>query len=240
MGKTIFAGLAAAWSLLACSSPAVAEPATVDQVELLDVEAGEAELELQWIAIPAQDGAGSSLGAGLTAEFAVSDRVALGIEIGAARAGGDTEVEEVSAQIKWVAVAPDEANIGLGLQAAVGYSLEEEAVETELNLIAEAQRGPLGFTANLIFTALPGAGEPVDVRYGLRVDRATSGPVALALEAGGVIAAEGVRGHWIGPALELAPFGEDEGAPSLDFSWFAGLGRDAPDHQLRLEIDWAF
>lgn len=221
------------------ATPLRAETGVVDQVEALDIEAGENELELQLIAFPRQDGDPSYVGGGLTFERGLSDAFALGIEIEFEREGGRFKVDEVTAQAKLVVADPDEGGLGLGIQLAAGYAFEDRKFAMETVLIAALERESWTAAANLIGSAREGRLDAYDLRYAARIDRPLSGGFSIGLEAGGEITSQDPRGHWIGPVIALES-AEGGAMPTIELGAFAGLNRAAPDVQFRLEIDFAF
>lgn len=228
---------AAACCLVA--TPLRAETGVVDQVEALDIEAGENELELQLIVVPRQDGVPSYAAGGLTFERGVSDALALGVEIEFEREDGSLKIDEVTAQAKLAVTDPGDGGLGLGVQLAAGYAFAVRQFAIETVLIAAIERKGWSTAANLIVSAREGRLDAYDLRYAARLDRPLPGGFSIGLESGGEIASQDPRGHWIGPVIALES-AAGSAMPAIELGAFAGLNRATPDMQLRLEIDLAF
>jgi hypothetical protein len=226
--------LAAAWT-----TPATAEGGRVDQLEFLDIEAGESEAEIQYIFADAGPGTDHALG--LTLEFGVNDRLELGVEIGGEKEAGEAfAIEELVFQAKWAAIEPRERTLGLGIQG--GLVLATDSGEVGAEMIAIIQHGlgeDAAVAANLTVEAEPGDWSDRAVSYGVRLNKSLSEQLELGLESGGTLDGDGRGSHFIGPVLAFAT-GEGDGSPTIELSAFAPLSREAPGFQARVEIDFAF
>jgi hypothetical protein len=222
-----------------CTSPARADAGFVDQVERLEVERGEAEIESQTIFVPSQKRFSSSLRGGLTLEYGLSDRLSLGTEFEYEADDGAFDADEIAVQAKWIALDPATATVGFGVQLGAGYAFEDSALGLEATAIAAIDRADWWAALNTTMRTRPGDRSALDVVYAARADRALTDSVALGIEAGGALAADDPRGHWAGPVLS---FGDDSKAalPEVEIGMFAGLNRNSPGVQFRLELDWAF
>ena len=102
------------WALIAFSFTAgqaplsaIAEPARVDQLEFLDIEKGEAELESQTVWASETEDSEAGFMTGLTFEYGLSGRLAVGIEAEFKRPNGDViSLETFSIQAKWASSFP--------------------------------------------------------------------------------------------------------------------------------------
>ena len=232
--RYVAAGLAAG-GLGLCSA---AEEGRVDQVERAEVEAGEAELELQTIHIPPGDGDAAVWVANLTLEYGVSETLALGIEIETeAEDGEDLDIDSVGLQVKWV-TRPDRET-RLGIQSGLFVTADGGQAGSETFLIAETRRGRLDLVANAVIETGPGDWDEVTAGYSLRADHPAGKGLMLGLEAGGGFSGEGDDAHWIGPVLSLWPE-TAETLPAVELSLFLPLTSETPDLQLRLELERAF
>lgn len=208
----------------------------VDQVERLEIEAGEAEVEGQFIHAW-DDADGDLLKAGLTVEYGLSDSLQLGIEIETARPqGASLEVETIGLQAKWSWLDPQNNPLGLGLQSGLTLDPDSGNVGSESFFIAEHQGEAIDLAANIILETEPGEWGDPEIGYALRAERALGETLALAIEAGGGLAGEGKVAHFLGPVLVFAPAGEE--GPAFELSLFAPLSSEAPDLQARLEVDF--
>ena len=225
---------------LAVLSPSLAsaEPALVDQVERLDVERGEAELEWQSVFVSNTEDEESVALHILSGEYAFTDRFSLGFELGATDEDGEEfSAEYLLLQAKFVALDPEEAVIGLGIQASVGPSLKGGENEAELEILGETRLGPLVFAADIAIEAELDAIDDAATRYAVRSDWTQQWGV-IGLEAGGDIDAaesEAPR-HWIGPLVAF----EASETFIVELSYFRGLNHETPDDQFRLLLGATF
>lgn len=222
------------------SRPASADPGVVDQVERLEISKGEIELELQSVLVPSQSRYSASYGGGVTVEFGVSGEFGLGSEVEYEVADGDAEIEEVALQAKWIAVDPETADFGLGVQIGAGYDIEDARFAVEATAIVEVQRPNWIATANVILRALPGERDGEELSYAARADRRLGDDVLIGVEAGGALMSNDPRGHWIGPVLSYSANENMSGVPHIDIGVFTGLNRNSPGFQARVELDWEF
>ena len=220
----------------------------VDQAEMLDVERCAIEVELQNIYLPASNGDDSAWKFAPTFEYGASDTVSVGLEIEFEKQGNERLVfEGFGLQAKWVAVDPDNAPLGLGVQTSLNMD-RHGRIGSETYLIAQTLAEDTSLTANLIYVTEPGDWSEDAFSYVLRADRELSSAISLGAEAGGEISGEYKGRHWIGPILTLSPAAGDEGKdkeqgsaiPAMEFGIFAPLSAKTPDVQFRLELDWEF
>jgi hypothetical protein len=223
---------------IAGASPGFAQTGIVDQVEGLGAEPGATSIEVQTIWVPEQQGDRSFLTGGITVEHAVSSWIIVGTEIEYERANG-LKIEEIAGQVKLTAIDPADALIGLGAQLSVGYAIDDDALAFEAALIAAIERERWSGAVNLVVEARDGDLSRYDLRYALRADHDVADGLAIGIEAGGELASEDARGHWIGPVLTV---GDDDGGllPEIELSAFTALNGASPDMQLRLELEWGF
>lgn len=216
------------------SAPSFAEPALVDQVERLDVERGEAELELQSIYAVAAVGEGSIYRHIFSGEYGLSNRISLGFELGAdAQAGAALSAQYVLLQAKFIAFDPRSSPFGLGVQASLGQSLNSDGGEAELEILAEKNVGAFAFASDVTIERELRAGAQPLYHYALRSDWRRPWGV-LGLEAGGDLSApeDGAGRHWFGPLVAF-----QAKAFSVELSYFRGLNDETPDDQFRIQID---
>lgn len=232
---TVAAALAAAMVL----SPGVAraEAGLVDQVETLEFERGELEAEGQFVHAR-RDGEDTLL-MGATLEYAVSDSIQFGLEVEGERETDETfSVEGLGLQIKWIALDPAEYPLGLGIQSAAVLDPSSGAIGTETFFIAESRAGEFDLAANLVVNTDPDDFSDISVSYAARTDRELSARVSLGIEAGGALSGEGQGSHFLGPVIALGLAEENEA--EIELGVFLPLSEEAPDLQLRLELDFAF
>jgi len=219
----------------------IAEPGRVDQLEFLDVEKGEAELESQTVWASETDDAEAGIMTGLTFEYGLSGRLALGMEAEFERPNGDAiSFETFSIQAKWVAVDAESAPLGLGIQFSLALDPETGDVGSETFLIAAAQRELWRAAGNIVIEAEPGDWSSPSVGYALRADKQLTGNVWAGLEAGGGLYGEGEGSSWLGPVVILGTAGVSHGLPGIELSAFTGLTQQTPDFQTRIELSWEF
>jgi len=222
-----------------------ADEGVVDQAEGLDIEQGAIELELQTIYIPASNGDADVWKIAPTLEYGLSSSLGIGVEIEFEKESGESLIfEELGLLAKWVALSPEEAPLGLGLQSALIID-RHGGIGTETYAIAEITRAGTGLTANLIYATEPGDWSEDSLSYVLRGDQAFSERFSLGAEAGGELSGAAKGRHWIGPVVTFAPGREDDTSeggplPAIEFALFAPLTRATPDVQFRLELDWEF
>lgn len=227
--------LAAAFAFHA--SIAQAEPALVDQVERLDIEAGMFDVELQSSFADAtneEERVGVHIVSG---EYGLRSNLSAGLELRTEQVdGGQLEAEQLLLQFKYLATSPEESGLGLGAQASIGSSLKGEGGEAELELLAETKNAPLSFAASIAFEAPLDSFSDGSIRYAARVER-EAGFGTIALEIGGDLdAAPGeARRQWIGPAVS-ARANEDF---KVEFGYFGRLTEETPDNQWRLQLTFA-
>ena len=240
----IFAAIAAL-SVATVTPVASAGEGRVDQAEKLEVEPGATEIELQNIYVPASEGDESAWKLAPTFEYGLSDRLGIGLELEFEKEGKGTLLfTELGFQAKWVAIDPEDAPLGLGIQTSLVLDRQGE-LGSETYLIAEAFAGETDLTANLVYATAPGHWSEDGFSYVLRADQPLGKRLLLGAEAGGELSGEAKGRHWIGPVFTLLPDskGEDrEGGmlPALEFGVFAPLSAVTPDVQFRLELDWEF
>ncbi len=223
---------------IAGAAPTCAQTGIVDQVEGLGAEPGETSVEVQTIWVPAQNGEDSLLTGGITLDHAIRSWIVVGTEFEYDK-DGVLALEEIATQIKLTAIDPADAPIGFGAQMSLGYSIDDDALVFDTVLIAAVERERWSGAANLVFEARDGDLARYDMRYAVRADHDLSDGLAFGIEAGGELASEEARGHWIGPVLTV---GDDGGGllPEIELSAFTALNSASPDVQLRLELEWGF
>ena len=228
------AALLAGLSGLASAPIPASAQAYVDQVERLEIELGETEIEGQLV--HAWDEAGDDAQRlGFTLERGLSDSLQAGVEIEAARADGETlEIETIGLQAKWSWLDPAASPIGLGAQVALAIDPYRGTFGSEGYLIAEHRGAAFVLVANLVFETEPGEWDEPELAYALRAEREVGERLAFAVEAGGGFAGQGAGGHFAGPVLVLAG---DEGE-AIELGVFVPLTSNAPDLQVRLEVDF--
>ena len=218
---------------------AIAEPGRVDQLEFLDIEEGEAELESQTVWASETEDSEAGFMTGLTLEYGLSGRLAVGVEAEFGRPNGDViSLETFSIQAKWVAVDAESAPLGLGIQFSLAVDPETGDIGSETFLIAAAQREMWRAAGNLVIEAEPGDWSSPSVGFAVRADKQLSGNVWAGLEAGGGLYGEGKGSYWLGPVFVLGTAGMSHGLPGIELSAFAGLTQQTPDFQTRIELSW--
>jgi hypothetical protein len=234
MGRMVLALSAA----IVVATPAAAQTGIVDQVEGLSADPGETSVEVQTIWVPEQDGEDSFLTGGITLDHAIRSWIVIGTEVEYEKSDA-LAVEEIAAQVKLTAIDPANAPIGFGAQVSIGYSIDDDVLVFDTVLIAAVERERWSGAANLVFEARDGDFARYDMRYAVRADHGLSDGLALGIEAGGELASEDARGHWIGPVLTV---GDDDGGllPEIELSAFTALNSASPEVQLRLELEWGF
>lgn len=224
---TIFA-LAGA---LVCPTAIRAEEGRIDQVERLEIEAGETELEAQIIRTWREDG----WVANLTFEHGLKDGLQLGVEIESeTREDGVLAVEAVEGQVKFTALDPRDAVVGLGAQIALVLDLDTGGLGYETRFIAEHQAESWSLTANIVAEAEPNEWSNPEFTYAARWDVDLAADFRGGVEVGGGLSGEGKGSHAFGPVVEVQPF---EGGPAFEVALFLPLTEETPDLQFRLEID---
>ncbi len=217
--------------------PAAAEGGLVDQVERLEIEAGEFETEGQLIY--AEENDEETLLLGTTFEYGLTDNFQLGVEFEAEREAGEALIlETIGFQFKWAVIDPEDAGIGIGIQSALTLDPASGELGSETFLIAESRLRSVDAAANLVIETEPGDFSEASSAYAVRLDRELSDRFALGIEAGGALSGEGEGSHFVGP-VATAALGDSDGA-AAELGVFAPLSEEAPGLQIRLEIDLAF
>ncbi len=235
--STVFAALMAA--LLLSSCPALAGEGRVDQAENLEIEQGSFEFELQSIFVPRSNGEQGEWKFAPTIEYGLSDRLSIGLEIEFEKEADEKlGFSEIGVQAKLVAISPDDAPVGLGIQTSVIFDRSGN-IGSETYFIADHVGDKIHLTGNLILTAEPGDWSSLSTSYVGRFDHVIDDNLSLGVETGGEFTGEAKGRHWVGPVLSAA---SEEGAliPSFELSVFAPLTRETPAVQFRLELDWEF
>lgn len=227
--------LLAVAALLVPPGSAHAEELLADQVERLDIEQGEFEIEAQATIVASDaDRAGEHVSS-LTLEYGLSDSLLLGVELTFERETGEAmRLDTVGPQLKWMALDPDRAPVGFGVQSAVLFDAHTGEVGSETSVIAEMRRGRFGIAANLTFETEPGDWNEQTFAYAARADWRASHWLDLGVEAGGSLSGEAKGFHWLGP---VATVRTGRGGPDLEVSLFAPLGDKAPGLQVRAALN---
>ncbi len=214
--------------------PLLAEEGRVDQVELLEIEPGAIELEVQFVAAHEENARALNI----TVERGLAPWLQLGAEIEFESEGGQPlSVESIAPQAKIRIVDPASAPIGLGLQASLAIDADGAGSGGELILIAEHLGQDYVLAGNLSLQTQPGDWSQRSISYAARGDWKVLDPVDAGLEIGGTLSGEGQASHFVGPVLGYSL--RDDG-PVLELGIFAPLTDRAPGWQARVELDWEF
>jgi hypothetical protein len=227
-------------AVLATSGVAHAQAGLVDQVEGLDIVENGREFEFRTLVVPAQKRFPSAMNAGVTFEYGVSERLSVGVEVEMEKSGDTLEADEIGVQAKLLVVDPDEAPIGFGLQLATGYAIEDSALALGVTAIVAIERPHWSAAVNAIVANREDDRSAFDIAYAARADRRLGDSLAIGVEAGGDLRSDARRGHYAGPVLSFEAEDGPESLPALEIGAFTGLDRDAPDIQVRIELDWEF
>jgi hypothetical protein len=215
---------------------AVANAQDRPDIDGIDFDAGGTEIELETRFFDTGDGTGLMMQ--LQAEHALDDRWALGAELELERDPGETlEADTAIASLKWRAPRSD-GGIAFALQAGAGYAFSDDAAAIEAAAYIGWSTGDWSLAGKFdMLQLLQDQAEP-EFGYRLRLARELESDIEIGIEAGGDLWAGAEPQHRIGPFVEV-PLGGDD-APVLELGAFAGLTRDTPDMQYRVEIEFEF
>ncbi len=225
--------LAAAWPAL-LSSPAAGQE--VLNIDGIDTEAGETEIELETRILDEDPGAGLFIQAQF--EHALSDRWAIGGELELERDPGDALLADAAlASLKWRAPRGN-SGFGFALQVSAGYASQDRAVVGETAAYLGWSNAAWSLSSKFDVEQVFERGAEPEFGYRLRLARQLGDDLEIGIEGAGDLWTADDPQHRIGPYIEL-PLGGDE-APALELGAFAGLTRNTPDIQYRVEIVFEF
>lgn len=225
--RGLWCGLALIAALPA--APARAEGGTVGELKDLSIERHRLELESRLVHVH-RDGE-DLLAIAAAAAYSLSGRTQWGAEIKTAGAGGSRQVEEAALFVKWRAV--EFAGGALGVQPGLVIDPRTGKIGSETFLIAQGQVGGIDLVGNLLIVTDPGEWRKLQASYAARGSWAVVDDLALGIEAGGALTGDGRGSHFAGAVVGY----ERPGIPAIELSLFGPLTAEAPDLQIRLEVE---
>lgn len=221
-------------SLALLSAPAIAE--TEPGIDGIEVEAGETEVEFETRIRDEDQGTGLSMQ--LQLEHALDDRWALRGELEAERDPGEAVLADTAiASLKWRAPR-GKSGLGFAFQAGAGFDFQNDSAIVETAAYLGWSGDDLSLAGKFEMQQLLRDQAEPEFGYRLRLKRELGPDFEIGIESDGDLWNDDDPKHRIGPFVEI-PLGGKR-APVLELGAFAGLTRDTPDMQYRLEIEFEF
>lgn len=228
--KTSLAALLALWSI---SAVAAADP---QELEQLEPGGGELQLEYQGLFGPNEASTGRAHSLGIN--YGVSQRLALGVEVGGERSGTDLSVEEFELSAVLRLNAPQEGALGLGVKISGALDAEGRFSEAEARLIAEQIESNWWLQGNFgVQHEREDSDDLTSLFYIANASRAVAPNFWLGIEASGDVArisgtGDFASGHFIGPSATI----EVGDSPELELGvvYFARIAGAGPANSLRV------